>query len=121
MNKKILFLCLGLLLTSCGNNVSSNVSISSDTSSIVSNSNLSEKVSSNNKVNSNSEVKKEEYKTFSYSYHPLSEPSINNQLLTFNPMGDLKNVWNYYRGDTVTVAVIDSGFDTPPTHTLLLI
>ena len=111
MNKKILFLCLGLLLTSCGNNVSSNVNISSDTSSIVSNSNLSEKVSSNNKVNSNSEVKKEEYKTFSYSYHPLSEPSINNQLLTFNPMGDLKNVWNYYRGDNVTVAVIDSGFD----------
>ena len=77
MNKKNLFLCLGLLLISCGNNVSSNVSISSDTSSIVSNSNLSEKVSSNNKVNSNSEVKKEEYKTFSYSYHPLSEPSIN--------------------------------------------
>lgn len=110
MNKKILIVCLGLLLTSCTNNISSSEIISSN-QSLVNSSSTSEKVTSINKVSSNSETTKEEASLLSYSYHPLSEPSINNQLVTFNPMGDLKNVWDYYRGDNVTVAVIDSGFD----------
>ena len=32
---------------------------------------------------------------------------------------DMSNVWDYYRGDNVTVAVIDSGFDNQSTHTLI--
>ena len=46
-----------------------------------------------------------------YSSHPYSEPEINKQLVTFNPLSGLETVWDYYRGDNVTVAVIDSGFD----------
>ena len=113
MKKKILILCLGLLLTSCGNNLSNNETTSSsntDVSYLTSSSNTHN--SSNNMNLSSSSINKEEKVGLKdYSYHPMSEPSINKQLVTFNPMGDLKNVWDYYRGDNVTVAVIDSGFD----------
>ncbi len=113
MKKKILILCLGLLLTSCGNSLSNSETTSSsntDVSYLTSSSNIHN--SSNNMNLSSSSINKEEKVGLKdYSYHPMSEPSINKQLVTFNPMGDLKNVWDYYRGDNVTVAVIDSGFD----------
>ncbi len=46
-----------------------------------------------------------------YTKHSYSEPFINEQLNTLNPLGNLKEVHKYYRGDKVIVAVIDSGFD----------
>lgn len=46
-----------------------------------------------------------------YYLSPTGEPMINEQLGTINPLGDISSVWNYYRGDKVKVAVIDSGFD----------
>lgn len=46
-----------------------------------------------------------------YYLNPTGEPLINEQLCTFNPLGDIHKVWDYYRGDNVKVAVIDSGFD----------
>ena len=108
MKKILLILSLGLLLSSC-NNVPSSSEISSEISSSTTTSINS---SSTNSESSSSSIEQEEKVEPSlYSYHPLSEPSINKQLVTFNPMGDMPNVWDYYRGDNVTVAVIDSGFD----------
>ena len=46
-----------------------------------------------------------------YNSNPTSEPDFNKQLSTINPLGSLATVWDYYRGDDVVVAVIDSGFD----------
>lgn len=46
-----------------------------------------------------------------YKSNPTSEPDINKQLHTINPLGNITTVWDYYRGDDVVVAVIDSGFD----------
>lgn len=46
-----------------------------------------------------------------YGYHPSSEPSFNKQLKIYNHIGDVNSVWNYYRGEGVSLAVIDSGFD----------
>ena len=46
-----------------------------------------------------------------YTSHPSSEPAFNEQLQIFNHIGDIDEVWNYYRGEGVSVAVIDSGFD----------
>lgn len=45
-----------------------------------------------------------------YSFHPTSEPHINQQLHTLSPLGDIYSVWDYYRGDGVKVAVIDTEF-----------
>ena len=47
----------------------------------------------------------------SYPSHPSSEPNHNQQLQVINHIGDIDEVWNYYRGEGVSVAVIDSGFD----------
>lgn len=86
---------------------SSKVNISSQ-STDVSLSSSSSKIQS--AINSSSQPIEIE-KGIRYEYHPLSEPSINEQLVTFNPMGELSKVWNHYRGDNILVAVIDSGFD----------
>lgn len=45
-----------------------------------------------------------------YSYHPTSEPYINQQLHTMSVLGDVYSAWDYYRGDGVKVAVIDTEF-----------
>ena len=113
MKKILLILSFGLLLSSCVNNpsssqISSEVSSESSSSSSITSSNVS---SSKESSISSSEAKEEKVEKSLYGYHPFSEPSINKQLITFNPMGDMSNVWDYYRGDNVTVAVIDSGFD----------
>lgn len=105
MKNKLIILCLSLLLVGCNNvqkpseELSSEVEQSSEQSSEV----LSE--------NSSENKEEDEENKLDYSLHPLSEPSINRQLVTFNPMGNLMDVWDYYRGDGVLVAVIDSGFD----------
>ena len=91
MKKKMTFISLLILLTSCSVNKTS----SSNNSTSFNNDSISEKIPTLSK----------------YEYHPLSEPDVNKQLITFNPMGNLNEVWNYYRGDNVLVAVIDSGFD----------
>lgn len=46
-----------------------------------------------------------------YKSNPTSEPMINQQIHTINPLGNISTVWDYWRGDDVVVAVIDSGFD----------
>lgn len=46
-----------------------------------------------------------------YPYHPTSEPSYKKQLQVLNYIGDINSVWNHYRGEGVSLAVIDSGFD----------
>lgn len=53
----------------------------------------------------------EQNKKIRYASHPLSEPDINKQLSSINPLGNMSEVWNHYRGDNILVAVIDSGFD----------
>lgn len=140
MKKSILVLSIGLFLVSCVNKPTSSISASSISSEIssseyifseeinssssslssteqsINSSEHSFEVSSNEVSSSQSSVSSseeiiEEKEVLDYGYHPMSEPSINKQLVTFNPMGDLKNVWDYYRGDKVVVAVIDSGFD----------
>jgi len=119
MKKVLLVLTLSLLLGSCSfNEISSS---SQDSSSILTSEKESsseiiysseDNVSSESVSSSSSEEKEETIiETLDYSYHPLSEPSINKQLITFKPMGDMSTVWDYYRGDNVKVAVIDSGFD----------
>ena len=109
MKKILLILSFGLLLSSCVNNPSSSqISSEASSSSSITSSNVS---SSKESSISSSETKEEKVEQSLYGYHPFSEPSINKQLVTFNPMGDMSNVWDYYRGDNVTVAVIDSGFD----------
>ena len=83
---------------------------------IESNSNIKDSSSSNfqsTKIESTTTSSNQQIilKNNKYDFHPLSEPSINEQLITFNPMGELSEVWKYYRGNNVLVAVIDSGFD----------
>lgn len=112
MKKNILLISVLFLLASCGNaNNSSNTFLSSmDNSNNVSSSEiLSTNLSSI--ITSSSTPSIDISANNTYDYHPLSEPEVNKQLVTFNPMGNLTNVWNYYRGDNVLVAVIDSGFD----------
>ena len=48
---------------------------------------------------------------YAYTSHPSSEPNHSLQLPVINHIGDIDEVWNYYRGEGVSVAVIDSGFD----------
>ena len=48
-----------------------------------------------------------------YSPDPMLEPYIGRQYY-LNSIGDIYSVWNQYRGDGVTIAVIDVGFN--PDH-----
>ena len=45
-----------------------------------------------------------------YDRNPLDEPLIGNQYY-LNHIGDIYSCWKQYRGDGVTIAVIDVGFD----------
>lgn len=45
-----------------------------------------------------------------YSLNPEDESLYNNQKY-LNYLGDIQEVWDEYRGDDVTIAVIDTGFD----------
>lgn len=45
-----------------------------------------------------------------YTTNPFDEPFINKQVY-LNSLGDIYSVWQEYRGDNVTLAVIDDGFD----------
>lgn len=120
MNKKIICLSAIFLLVACDTNNS--LITTSNTSSSNSSSTTSSKVSSSvssitsssivsNNNSSSNEIIETLFEQTKYQYHPLSEPDVNKQLVTFNPMGNLSEVWNHYRGDNVLVAVIDSGFD----------
>lgn len=51
------------------------------------------------------------FKDIKYDFNPTGEPDFNKQLGIFNPLGNMMNVWEHYRGDGVKVAIIDSGFD----------
>ena len=130
MKNKLKILMMIMLLSGCKLNIvddSSNKNSHSTSSDISSDSSVNNKVTSSSNNNSSSNVississsikdssdKIEDVVVETkkkYTSHPLSEPEVNKQLLTFNPMGNLSETWNYYRGDNVTVAVIDSGFD----------
>ena len=45
------------------------------------------------------------------AYTPLDEYYSSQQYISMNHVGDIESVWDYYKGDDVRVAVIDSGFD----------
>ena len=54
----------------------------------------------------------ETVETFSYSSDPTEENHFTKQSVSLNHLGgDMKRVWDYYRGDDVMVAVIDTGMD----------
>jgi len=48
--------------------------------------------------------------TITYTKSAINESAINKQVY-LNSLGDIYSVWEKYRGDNVTLAVIDSGFD----------
>lgn len=106
MRKIILFL-LCLMLFGCSYKDNTNDKLDDNT--------LNVDEPSNNQTIPNEDLDTSlgEIKGFSskYSSNPTSEPSFNKQLHTINPLGDLSTVWDYYRGDDVVVAVIDSEFD----------
>lgn len=118
MNIKNLVLFSMFILVGCNssqNHNMSNMSLHSN-NSILSTENSKQSIEYSNLLESTQISSSNSFipitnKVLKYSYHPMSEPSINKQLITFNPMGELNEVWKHYRGDNVLVAVIDSGFD----------
>ena len=48
--------------------------------------------------------------TINYPLNPMDEPYIARQYY-LNHVGDIYNIWNFYRGKGTTIAVIDSGFN----------
>lgn len=118
--KKTKLILLSFLLFSCGgqevvshlDSISENI-VSSDISITSEELNSSEELTSSEdsfvsmEENSSLETKEEIH----YTSNPSSEPDYNKQLQVVNHIGDIETVWNYYRGDGVKVAVIDSGFD----------
>lgn len=122
MHKCVYLLLLSLILCSCSSTNSSSIfesesSFSEESTSILDSEETSESGNisvSESQSESNSEGKEEIENPLNipkYPSHPTSEPEINKILSTINPLGEISKVWNYYRGDGVTVAVIDSGFD----------
>ena len=45
------------------------------------------------------------------AYTPADQYYSSHQGISMNHVGDIKSVWDYYKGDGIRVAVIDSGFD----------
>ena len=45
------------------------------------------------------------------AYTPADEYYASEQYVSMNHIGDIETVWNYYQGEGLTVAVIDSGID----------
>ena len=118
MNIKNLVLFSMFILVGCNSSQNHNISNMSlhSNNSILSTENSKQSIEYSNllestKISSSNSFIPITNKVLKYSYHPMSEPSINKQLITFNPMGELNEVWKHYRGDNVLVAVIDSGFD----------
>ena len=114
MKKMLLVISAFVLLAGCNNNqeITSNTTnnnLSSTSEALTTTSNSSNSTSDSTDVDNT--PLGPEVSLSKYSSHPYSEPEINKQLLTFNPLTGLENVWDYYRGDKITVAVIDSGFD----------
>lgn len=111
MKKIIWIISLACILTACG--TSNESSFKENSSEIISSgtTNNSEDHFSSSEESSLSSEDNSYREERNYKYHPLSEPDVNKQLVTFNPLGNLSEVWNYYRGDNVLVAVIDSEFD----------
>ena len=89
--------------TSSASNSSSSVSSNSSSSINSASSNVSSNGSSSNVSGVNYKLK--------YSYHPTSEPDYSKQFPVLNHIGDISSVWEHYRGEGVSLAVIDSGFD----------
>ena len=95
MKKRFLSILTTLLLVSCGG-FSSNDNFPSGDS-----------FSSSSSMTSEEEINIEHH----YEKHPTSEPNYGVQLKVLNHIGDINTTWDYYRGEGVTLAVIDSGFD----------
>ena len=116
MKKRLLTLLSVLLLAGCsygGNPSSSSSSSLVDSESTSQNkpsSSVSSSVSSNNSSTSSSGNANVNYKK-QYSYHPTSEPDYSKQFPVLNHIGDINSVWEHYRGEGVSLAIIDSGFD----------
>ncbi len=123
MKKEILCAFLLLNLVGCSsktipsNSVENNSSEAIPTSEIssVNNSSMEDSLSNSSESLETSSISSNiEDKTdydIGYPYHPTSEPNYGKQLQVLNYIGDIKSVWNHYRGEGVSLAVIDSGFD----------
>ena len=120
MKKSKLLLLIALLFSCNGQGQTSEFVSSSFSEEIVSSEEISSSYSSEEIISSeeissyySSEevISKDEKEKIYYTSHPSSEKDFLEQLQVINHMGDLFNVWNYYRGEGVKVAVIDSGFD----------
>ena len=120
MKKSKLLLLMALLFSCNGQGQTSEFVSSSFSEEIVSSEEISSSYSSEEIISSedissyySSEevISNEEKEKIYYTSHPSSEKDFLEQLQVINHMGDLFNVWNYYRGEGVKVAVIDSGFD----------
>ena len=111
MNAKLslLFIIPGLLLASCSKNAAEgqqNSEISNDTQK--------NDTADEEKTPSEEEPVEEEFpNSKSYKSNPLLDKNIGRQYY-LNNIGDIYSTWDKYRGDGVTIAVIDAGFN--PNH-----
>ena len=113
MDAKILVIASALLLASCGSSSSSSTAASSLSSSITSemDSSISRQTSEQNTsdeitvVSDSISSQQEEDQA-----DPMDEPYIGEQYY-LNHIGDIYSTWNHYRGDGITIAVIDEGFN----------
>ena len=105
MKSHRIYLLTACFLFSCASNAATSVEPSEDhtdesTSSVSSEASRSSSSSSS----SSSEAGPR------YDRSPLNEPMIGRQYY-LNHIGDIYSVWDQYRGDGITIAVIDRGFD----------
>lgn len=99
IRKHFPLLLIAVLLSACGssNSVSSNDSINEDSSTSINIEDNSQETSYSSENDSR------------YDIDPTAESLYSNQHY-LNYVGNLQDVWDDYRGDDVTIAVIDSGF-----------